>query len=141
MSTNIINYSVTKYIPLTIISIVNNLSPIIVCVLAFLILKEQIRAFDILMMLLTLGGIFGTIFTAEPDPDGTEQPFCPLYVLYILLLANPFLSAGGQVAMRKMSKFNDCVVSWYLQWSVMSSSAIVMLATGESFSIYAYFDW
>ena len=40
MMTNIINYSVTKYIPLTIISIVNNLSPIIVCVLAFLILKE-----------------------------------------------------------------------------------------------------
>ena len=38
--TYIINYSVTKYIPLTIISVVNNLSPIIVIVMAFLILKE-----------------------------------------------------------------------------------------------------
>ena len=56
----------TKYIPLTIISIVNNLSPIIVCVLAFAILKEQIRGFDILMMLLTLVGIFGTILLAGP---------------------------------------------------------------------------
>ena len=64
-----------------------------------------------------------------------------MYVLYILLLCNPFLSAGGQVAMRKMSKFNDCVVSWYLQWAVLTSSAIVMLATGESFTIYKYMDW
>ena len=113
MMTNIINYSVTKYIPLTIISIVNNLSPIIVCVLAFLILKEQIRRFDVIMMLLTLVGIFGVILLAAPD-DGTEQPPIPMYVLYILLICNPFLSAGGQVAMRKMSKFSDCVVSWYL---------------------------
>ena len=40
-----------------------------------------------------------------------------------------------------MSKFNDCVVSWYLQWAVLTSSAIVMLATGESFTIYKYMDW
>ena len=64
-----------------------------------------------------------------------------MYVLYILLLCNPFLSAGGQVAMRKMSKFNDCVVSWYLQWAVLVSSAIVMLIQGLSFSIYKEFDW
>ena len=55
----------TKYIPLTIISIVNNLSPIIVCVLAFCILKESIRGFDIIMLVLTLVGIFGTIFFAD----------------------------------------------------------------------------
>ena len=89
------NYSVTKYIPLTIISIVNNLSPIIVCVLAFAILREQIRGFDILMMLLTLVGIFGTILLAAPSDDDAADPFLPMYVLYILLLCNPFLSAGG----------------------------------------------
>ena len=38
--TNIINYSLTKYLPLTIISVVSNMSPIIVIVLAYLILKE-----------------------------------------------------------------------------------------------------
>ena len=53
-ATNIINYSVTKFIPLTIISIVSNLAPIVVVVLAFLILKEVIRKFDLAMMLLTL---------------------------------------------------------------------------------------
>ena len=43
--------------------------------------------------------------------------------------------------MRKMKKFNDSVVSWYLQWSVLISSLIVMLAQGLSFSIYKDFDW
>jgi uncharacterized membrane protein YbhN (UPF0104 family) len=62
-------------------------------------------------------------------------------VLYILLLINPFLSAGGTVAMRKMKKSNESIVSWYLQWSLLISSAIVMLAAGLSFRVFADFDW
>ena len=64
-----------------------------------------------------------------------------MFVLYIILLFNPFFSASGQVAMRKMAKFNDCVVSWYLQWSTLITSTIIMLCLGESFSIFTYFDW
>ena len=95
--TNIINFLVTKFIPLTIISIINNLSPVVVVVLAFLILKEVIRKFDILMIALTLVGIFGVIFGGSntTGDEGAEQPSLPYYVLYILLLCNPFLSAGG----------------------------------------------
>ena len=63
--TNIINYSLTKYLPLTIISVVSNMSPIIVIVLAYLILKEQVRKFDILMMALTLVGIFVIILGGD----------------------------------------------------------------------------
>ena len=65
VTTNIINYSLTKFISGTIITVVANLAPIIVVVLAFFILKEVIRKFDVLMMLLTLVGIFVTIFTGE----------------------------------------------------------------------------
>ena len=133
----------TKFIPLTIISVVNNLSPIIVLVLAFLILKEVIRKFDMLMIVLTLVGIFGVIFGGSntTGDDGKVQPNLPYIVLYIALLISPFLTAGGQIAMRKMKKFNSQVVSWYLQWSVVISSAIFMLALGNSFTIYAEFDW
>lgn len=71
--TNFINYSVTKYIPLTIISVVQNLSPIIVIVLAFLILKEVVRKFDLTMMLLTLLGIFGIIFAGDSENTDAES--------------------------------------------------------------------
>lgn len=114
-TTNMINYSVTKYIPLTIISIISNLAPIIVIVLAFLILKEVIRKFDLVMMLLTLVGIFGVILGGDSENEKSEEePALPYLVLYILLMINPFLSAGGTIAMRKMKKFGDATVSWYL---------------------------
>ena len=65
----------------------------------------------------------------------------PIFVLYILLMATPFLSAGGQIAMRKMKKFNDSVVSWYLQWSVLISSAIMMAIGHLPYTIFGQMDW
>ena len=38
-----------------------NLAPLVVIVLAFLILKEEIRKFDMLIMILTLLGTFAVI--------------------------------------------------------------------------------
>ena len=86
-------------------------------------------------MLLTLGGIFGVIVggkeenaTEEATLEGEEQKesSMQLFEMYILLISTPFLSAGGQVAMRKMTKFNDSVVSWYLQWTTLFTSAVIM---------------
>ena len=48
---------VIKYIPLTIVAVVSNLSPIFVVIFAFFLLKEQVKIFDVSMMLLTLVGI------------------------------------------------------------------------------------
>lgn len=94
------------------------------------------------MLLLTLVGILMVILGSEKEKkDSDEDLPMPMIVLYLLLLCNPMLSAGGQVAMRKMGKFNDSVVSWYLQLSVGISSAIVMLAFRQSFYIYSEFDW
>ena len=66
--TNIINYSSTKYIPLTLIGIVNNMSPLICVILAFFILKERIQRFEILMLILTVCGIIVVVVFEEPDP-------------------------------------------------------------------------
>ena len=55
--TNIINYSVTKYLPLTFIAIVNNMGPLVAIILAFFILKERIKGFEIVMIVLTVLGV------------------------------------------------------------------------------------
>ncbi len=44
----------TKFLPLTLIAVVNNMAPLITVVLAFFILKERIKKFEILMILLTV---------------------------------------------------------------------------------------
>ena len=64
--TNIINFSVTKYVPLTMISIVNNMSPLITVVFAFLILKEKIKTFEVIMIILTVGGVLTVVLGATP---------------------------------------------------------------------------
>ena len=66
------------------------------------------------MMMLTLIGIFVIILGGDNENKNDKtEPVLPYFVLYIMLLLNPFLSAGGTIAMRKMKKFHDSVVSWY----------------------------
>ena len=139
--TNLIQFSVTMFIPATIISIVSNLAPIIVVILAFLILKEEIRKFDVLMILMTLVGIFTIILGGDSDNNDKAVPSFGYWVIYLLLFFNPFLSAGGTVAMRKAAKFGDSIVGWYLQWAMLIVSTTLILATGEGFSIFGTFGW
>lgn len=71
-STNIINYALPKYLPLTLISVVNNLSPVIVVTLAYLILKETLKKFEMLMLACTIAGIFVYVLfgsSSGDDPD------------------------------------------------------------------------
>ena len=95
-TTNIIQYSITKYIPLTIISIVINLAPIFVFLLAFFILKEVIKRYDFIMLLFTLVGILTVILGIEKEKmDSDKESPLPMLILYLLLLSNPMLPAGG----------------------------------------------
>ena len=64
--TNIINYSVTKFLPLTLIAIVNNMGPLVTVVLAYFILKENLKLFEIVMITLTVGGVVTVILTGQP---------------------------------------------------------------------------
>ena len=114
-TTNIIGYALPKYLPLTLISVVNNLSPIIVVTLAYLILKERLKKFEWLMLALTITGIFVYVIggSSEADSPTGEEPSLPYWVLYLFLFLSPILSAAGTIAMRQMKKFSDSIVAWY----------------------------
>ena len=78
-----------------------NIAPLVVIVMAFLILKEEIRKFDWLIMILTLIGTFAVILGGNTTASDEEiQPAVPYFVLYILLMLVPLLSASGMIAMR-----------------------------------------
>jgi len=61
--------------------------------------------------------------------------------MYGALFLNPFLVAGGSISMRKMKKFHEAVVSFYLNWSILLSSLAVMLILRQGFHVYATWDW
>ena len=66
-STNIINFSVTKYLPLTLTSIVNNMSPLVTVILAFFLLKEKIKRTELIILILTVAGVAEVVSTGDPD--------------------------------------------------------------------------
>ena len=61
--------------------------------------------------------------------------------MYIVLFINPCLTAYGSIQMRKMKKFHEAVVSWYLNWGILFVSLILILALGSGFTAIANFDW
>ena len=64
-----------------------------------------------------------------------------MWLCYFLLALSPLLSSGGIIAMRKMKKFHEAVVSWYLNWLLLSSSLTMILVLDEGWQIFFNFDW
>lgn len=141
---NIINFSISQYLPMTIIGIFNNLGPLIAIILAYLILKEKIAKWTIFMMFLTVSGVLFVVLTSNEDSGSETQKQAHgtgLVIVYVLLLFNPILGAGGTIIMRKMKKFHDATVSFYLSWSIITVNLIIVLATGIGFKAVYDFDY
>ena len=129
--TQIISYYCVKFLPLTIIAVTANLAPIITVVIAFLVLKEKVKNFEIIIMILSLAAIIVFVLKGEPDQQTLTKTSIPVFVFYIALGLNPFLQASGTVAMRKMKKFHMSVVAWYLSWMLLVTSLTMILVLGE----------
>ena len=67
--TQIINTFSSKYIPLTIIGVVNNLSPLIVVLMAFIFLGERLKVIEIVFLGFLAAGIFVTVIGAKPTTN------------------------------------------------------------------------
>ena len=119
------------------IAIVNNMAPPITVLLAFCLLKEKIKKFEMLMLAMTVSGILIVVIGGSSS-DASASDGLPVIshsttlILYGILFFNPVLSAFGTISMRKMKKFHEAVVSFYLNWSIGISSVIVVFALGQS---------
>lgn len=61
--------------------------------------------------------------------------------MYVALFFNPVLSAFGTISMRKMKKFHESVVSFYLNLGVGITSLIVIGIERRGFKEITEFDW
>lgn len=68
--TNIVNYSVTKYISLTFIAVVNGMGPPLTVTLCFLLLKERINCFESIMLLIIVVGTL--IYSIAPSGSASD---------------------------------------------------------------------
>ena len=93
-----------------------------------MVLKEKIKCFEMVIMLLSLVSVIVfSIFTDGNDEGTKAKSSLPMWALYAALGATPVLVAAGTVAMRKMKKFHEAVVSWYLNLAILIASLIMVL--------------
>ena len=142
--TNIVNYSVTKYISRTFIAVVNGMGPPLTVALCFLLLKERINCFETIMLgIIVVGTLIYSIAESGSDEDSdlAHAGKTMTIVMYVALFCNPVLSALGTISMRKMKKFHEAVVSFYLNLGIGITSLIVILIEQRGFKEITDFDW
>ena len=145
--TSIINFTVTKFLSLTLIAVVNNMGPPITIVFCYVFLKEKIPCFEAILLSITIAGImtYAVAGAAEKEDgkDKDDEGMDPTLhaVMLICLALNPLLSSGSVIAMRKMKKFHESIVALYLALGVGFTSLTMTLILGDGFAPIANFDF
>lgn len=138
-----IQFMCVKYFSLTTVGVTQNLAPLITVVLAYYILSEKLAFFQIAALIISFAGILIVILGGDVEDDthyGQDAGFFE----YFVLLANPVLIATGTIAMRKMRKMHESVVSSYMNLTLGMTCAVAMWIQGENLSICNGFnvpDW
>ena len=127
----IINMFSSKYIPLTIIGVVNNLSPMVTVLLAFLFLGERLRVLDLVLLGLLAAGIFTIVLGASKTANPQEKTISQAPWLYVALFINPFLVASGTIISRKLKHIHEYVNAVYVNLSTIIFNWLIMLTYHE----------
>lgn len=53
--------------------------------------------------------------------------------LYLALFCNPFLTAGGTIALRKVKKIHEYVISFWLNLTTLLLNLVFIFALGQQF--------
>lgn len=118
---------------------VTNMVPLVTTFLAWIILREKITKFDIFALVATFSSVLLVIFG---NPNGTNpDEKQPGIWEYILLISNPIMISGGLIAMKKMTKMHDSVVSSYINITMAIMTTIGTVATGQGYAIYSEFTF
>ena len=143
--TNITSYSLTKYLSLTLIDIVNSLGSPLTVFLGYLLLKERLALFEGIMYFLTVASCLtfaaADVLNEDDSSHRAKATETMTIVMYVALCFNPILSAFGTIAMRKMKKFHEAIVSFYLNIGIGLTALLMILIMDSGFEAIRNFDW
>ena len=101
-------FEAIKYLPLVLVAIVVNMSPICIAIFGYFWLHESLHKFDIFQLILSFAAV--VIIIVENNKEGSDPVEAnkpkdytsieTLLVPLVLLLMIPFLTASGTIAMR-----------------------------------------
>lgn len=107
-----VNYSAIYYFPLTYVNMFQNISPMVVVVLCYLIYNETMSNQEIIALVLAFFAVTMTIMGGYQGQSANSST-----AGLIMLILNPFVIASGQLLMRKLKKLHESIVSAYSNFS------------------------
>lgn len=133
---------ITKYLSITLISIVYNMIPMFVIIIAWLLLREKIDRIEIAILGLTVILLSAIVWDGHKKND--DKVDWDEILMYFLLFIQTVGTAAGTVALRTLKKFDETIILWYSYWSAILISLPLVFIFGDSFKIFNYFnllDW
>lgn len=130
-----------KYFNVSTVGIVCSLTPLFVCAMAYFLLGERMRIFDVLALVAVFVSVSLVIMGAEGEQRETMGAN---FWATAALISQPILLAAGAISMRQMRKLPETVCSSYQNITLSVLAATIMIAQGVSFNFvyeFSYTTW
>jgi len=100
-------------------------------VLCYFILGEKLAGKEIFFLVLIVLCILDIVIFAPKGTDTGSESIKQVPFLYLLLFLNPFLTAGGTIALRKVRKIHEYVISFWLGLTTLIFNIVFVYALGQ----------
>jgi drug/metabolite transporter (DMT)-like permease len=128
-----IGFLSVKFFDVSTVGLVCSLTPVLVCFLAWLLLGETIKMFDLVALGIVITAV-SLVILGENEAQSVKED-------YVCLLSQPLLLAGGAVSMRMMRKMPEKTVSTYLNFTLaIALFFIILWEGGDAFGFMLEFD-
>lgn len=118
-----LSYKAIQVFNVSTVGVVSSIAPLLVLVLAAVLLHEKIHMSQILSLLIVITGVClvigGTQHLKTDEPWSMIALWC--------LVSQPFMLAGGFIALRKMKQCHTMVLSSYVNLCLMIVSWVCVL--------------
>jgi len=119
---------------------VNNSATFVILILGWAVLSEKFTLSYLTTLSVSFIGtivvLLGTDHSAS-SPEATESHLASL----LILLCNPIIIAAGVIAMRKMRKMHESVITTYMNLMLLTIMLVIVYASGSNLTPWYSFTW
>lgn len=133
---------ITQYLSITLISIVYNMIPMFVVIIAWCTLSEKIDVFEMGILVLSSVALSAIVWSGH-DSNGEPIDWDEI-LMYVLLFIQTMGTAAGTVVLRTLKKFDEKVILWYSYWVSLFFTLPIVYTVGSGMGIFMEFntfDW
>ena len=139
-------YTAVKPLPLVLVGVVTNLSPLLTAVLSFFILKKALTTVDAVALVASFTGVLLLITGGEAQPEEvvTNIHEGSMVIPIIALLSVPIILSAVALLSRQLRRLNEYSVTCYVALAMFIGYGAAVLTSGDGLSLlwsFTLFDW